>query len=141
MELTLNLAWLILTLATFVLFRRRLLGSWRSPRPGVSKWNCLVALCCVLVILFFVISVTDDLHDAQVFSEESQSSRLLPSLLQTFDGKNIHHATLSPALYTDPVQYDLAHLCVGRVELLSSPTARLLRTAPLFGRAPPPVSA
>jgi hypothetical protein len=35
---------------------------------------------CTLVILFFVISMTDDLHDQEILVEESKSSRILSGM-------------------------------------------------------------
>jgi hypothetical protein len=35
-------------------------------------------MCCALIILFFVISMTDDLHDQEIVVEENKSSRIVP---------------------------------------------------------------
>lgn len=37
----------------------------------------IVAMCCALVILFFVISMTDDLHGEAILFEEKKPSRVL----------------------------------------------------------------
>jgi hypothetical protein len=34
---------------------------------------------CALIILFFVISMTDDLHDQEIAFEENKSSRIVPA--------------------------------------------------------------
>ena len=69
MELLLNLVWLLLALPAFWL--------WRGARAGykVSSLQCLLCLGCVLVMLFPVISATDDLHVTQCEMEESPASK------------------------------------------------------------------
>lgn len=63
MELTLNLAWMLL--ATLML------GLWMryAPREGAPRVIQLVALVVVILILFPAISVTDDLLAAQGLAE------------------------------------------------------------------------
>jgi hypothetical protein len=66
MELFLNLAWLLLVLPAYWL--------WRRSRHGQRKFTsaqCLLALACVLVLLFPVISATDDVHVMRAEIEES----------------------------------------------------------------------
>lgn len=69
MELLLNLAWLLLALPALWL--------WRGARAGhkFSSLQCLLALGCVLVLLFPVISATDDLHAMRSEMEESPASK------------------------------------------------------------------
>jgi hypothetical protein len=69
MELLLNLAWLLLALPAFWLWRGR-----KSAR-GFSSLQCLLVLGCLLVILFPVISATDDLCAMKTEMEESQPSK------------------------------------------------------------------
>jgi hypothetical protein len=72
MELILNLLWLMVAVASFALFWRgrgnRTLASWRSVRQ-------IVSLACALVIFFPIISLTDDLHAAQVVMEDSKPAK------------------------------------------------------------------
>jgi hypothetical protein len=72
MELLLNLAWLLLALPAYWLWR----GS-RGMRDGhrFASAQCLLALGCMLVILFPVISATDDLRAMRTEMEESPSSK------------------------------------------------------------------
>jgi hypothetical protein len=72
MELLLNLAWLLLALPAYWL--------WRDSR-GVRKSRrfasaqCLLTLGCTLVVLFPVISATDDLRAMRTEMEESPSNK------------------------------------------------------------------
>ena len=69
MELLLNLIWLTLALGAF----------WPScaasaPLPGWRKIpyrRSLIALACVALLLFPVVSASDDLHPAQAVVEEA----------------------------------------------------------------------
>jgi hypothetical protein len=72
MELLLNLAWLFLALPAFWLWR----GSrTASLRRRFSALQCLLALGCMLVILFPVVSATDDLRAMRNEMEESPASK------------------------------------------------------------------
>ena len=56
MELLLNLAWLLLALPAYWLWRGR------TSTRKFSSAQCLLALGCLLVVLFPVVSATDDLR-------------------------------------------------------------------------------
>jgi len=72
MELLLNLAWLLLALPAFCLWR----GTRSSPhRRKFTALQCLLALGCMLVILFPVVSATDDLRAMRNEVEESPASK------------------------------------------------------------------
>lgn len=132
MELLLNLAWLLLALPAYWL--------WRSSRstPDGRKFTglqCLLVLACVLVILFPVISATDDLHAMRAEMEESPASK-----------QGIRHASAekasaanwqSPATLTNAatwfVAHDLAWLQLVTPSL-SVPIAPVIERA---ARAPP----
>ncbi len=72
MELLLNLAWMLMTLPAYWLWRQS-----ESSRAGrrVTALQCLLALGCVLVLLFPVISASDDLHVMRAEMEESATSK------------------------------------------------------------------
>jgi len=72
MELLLNLAWMLLAIPAWWL--------WRTSRSAcaerrLNSAQCLMALACVLVILFPVISATDDLMAMRTEMEESPLSK------------------------------------------------------------------
>jgi len=72
MELLLNLAWMLLAVPAYWLWQRR------RRSPGQDKANavgCLLALACVLVLLFPVISASDDLHAMRTEIEDSSSGK------------------------------------------------------------------
>jgi hypothetical protein len=72
MELLLNLLWLLLALPAYWLWQRS--ADARGVRR-VSSLQCLLALGCAVVLLFPVISATDDLHAMRSEMEESSSSK------------------------------------------------------------------
>ena len=72
MELLLNLTWLLLALPAYVLWRDS--RSMHAARR-LTALQCLLALGCMLVILFPVVSATDDLRAMRAEMEESQVSK------------------------------------------------------------------
>jgi hypothetical protein len=80
MELTLNLVWLCVAIVGLKLLWGSLAGADARSDRSPNHWRKIIAMSCTLVILFFVISMTDDLHDQEVFVEESKSSRILSGM-------------------------------------------------------------
>jgi hypothetical protein len=78
MELALNLLWLCVAIVgvmlQFVALSRAATPSSQPP----NAWRKILAMGCTLVILFFVISMTDDLHSQEIVVEESKFSRIAP---------------------------------------------------------------
>lgn len=74
MELLLNLVWVLLALPAYWLWRQD--TGARAVRR-VSSVQCLLALGCALVLLFPVISASDDLHVMRAEMEESASKRTI----------------------------------------------------------------
>jgi hypothetical protein len=72
MELLLNLAWVLLALPAYWLWR---LDAGARVARRITPLQCLLALGCVLVLLFPVISASDDLHAMRAEMEESASKR------------------------------------------------------------------
>ena len=72
MELLLNLAWLLLALPAYWLWRAS-----RTTHAGrtFGSLQCLLSLGCLLVVLFPVVSATDDLRAMRAEMEESPSSK------------------------------------------------------------------
>ncbi len=132
MELLLNLAWLLLALPAYWLWR----GA-RGRRLGrrLTSVQCLFALGCLLVILFPVISATDDLRAMRAELEESPSSER--SLRQAGDHKvstPSGHSQPSMASAGIPVPlFDVAWLQAPAVQLFQSAVPAIHRSS----RAPP----
>ncbi len=72
MELLLNLAWLLLLLPAYWVWRR---GARARAAHRVTALQCLLALGCAVVLLFPVISATDDLHAMRAEMEESATNK------------------------------------------------------------------
>jgi hypothetical protein len=67
MELLLNLIWVALAVGSFLVFMRR----QHSSSQALPYWRSLVTLACVLLLLFPIISASDDLHPTQALLEEA----------------------------------------------------------------------
>ena len=73
MELLLNLVWLVIaTLAVGAWCKRRPTDGGEPQGQTRRGW---IALACALVLLFFVISLTDDLHAEVVVVEDAAASK------------------------------------------------------------------
>lgn len=77
MELALNVAWFIIASASYLLLVRRLANRGTEHARGLSRVQCIIALTCVLAILFPVISLTDDLYEMQATVEEASPSGMV----------------------------------------------------------------
>src|SRR5262245_57845980 len=142
MELLLNLVWLVVAVTSLTL------GGWQILRTAgrkefrASKWHSLIALCCLLVILFFVISMTDDINDQQVASEECQSlGLLLRNGAQDSHAKHSHHSDSCHVVWVNPKPESIPCICLGYIEPLFVIDPTTLETTPLSARAPPFLSA
>ena len=76
MELLLNIFWLALTASAVLLSVRDQAG--RRERDRLPYVRALLALTCLAVLLFPVVSASDDLHPTQEIFEDS-SKRLQPT--------------------------------------------------------------
>src|ERR1700685_3071023 len=72
MELLLNLTWVLLALPSYWLWRRY---AGVQQERKFSSLQCLLALGCVLVLLFPVISASDDLHAMRAEMEDSSINK------------------------------------------------------------------
>jgi hypothetical protein len=72
MELFLNLLWVAIAVVAFGFWRTR----WQRERPEnrrdpLREWT---AFACALILLFFAVSLTDDLHSELVIFDECAGS-------------------------------------------------------------------
>jgi hypothetical protein len=129
MELLLNLAWLLLALPAYWLWRRR--------ARNVTSLQCLLALACTLVLLFPVISASDDLHAMRAEMEDSSvSKRTVRAAGSETNSAWVNRlqgppAVVANALWLAAPEARLLEICVTRVSPLARPS--------VFhgGRAPP----
>lgn len=137
MELLLNLLWALIATGLVWIWRTRWIRQRRRhDRNSLQEWT---ALSVALVLLFFAVSMTDDLHsEMAIFEECSTSRRNSPvfvdahSLLQS--GPALHSS--GPAVL--PRLSSLTSLSAARtVEPVTELWVSLLQSDPGFGRAPP----
>jgi hypothetical protein len=131
MELLLNLVWIGLVIGSFLTLLRRP----RQLRPRRTDWQRVLALACVLLLLFPVISASDDLHPSQALLEEA--TRRAPRLVSP-----VHPSTGASAAPMLP-----ALMLLGLLLALCKLEPRVLPKSPLCslaghslppkGRAPP----
>lgn len=132
MELLLNLSWLLLALPAYWLWR----DCRRTPAErGFSAIRCVLALGCMLVMLFPVVSASDDLRAMRAELEESPTSKR--SICQSSGDKpSVSKAQTQPALAL--ASYSFAIHDQGwhglAVVLFQAPKTTTLASA---GRAPP----
>jgi hypothetical protein len=72
MELLLNLAWLLLVLPAYGIWRQ---GAVAKRQNRFNSRQGLLALGCLLVLLFPIISATDDVHAMRTEMEEPGTSK------------------------------------------------------------------
>jgi hypothetical protein len=135
MELLLNLAWLLLVLPAY--------GIWRqgavAKRPNrFHSLQGLLALGCLLVLLFPIISATDDLHAMRAEMEEpgGASKRSVRQASQDKFSVKVSRLHNSPAILENASAFALS--CDSRRESVITSSSPL--TAPPIlcaGRAPP----
>lgn len=134
MELLLNLTWLLLALPAYWLWRR----SFHTRALGnLGSLQCLLALGCLLVLLFPVVSATDDLHVMGTEMEESSPGKR-SARLAAGEKTSVWHSRWQtlPALVDAPASF--APLADGRHE--SFPVPQSATAAPVVlraSRAPP----
>lgn len=134
MELLLNLAWLLLAIPAFQL--------WRKSKPAnqpcrFTSLQCLLALSCALVVLFPVISATDDLHAMRAEMDESPVSKRSVRQASNEKGSIAHNRLPSPPVL---VTWSAPLFATQNFPAPSFPNALLVAAAPclrIFGRAPP----
>jgi hypothetical protein len=135
MELVLNLAWLLLAVPGYWLWRRRAADEASS---GVSSLQFLLALGCGLVLLFPVISATDDLHAMRAEMEESSAKRAVRQAAAEKSSTAVNRLQESPALLM--AAYWLAPPQVGGWQMLVPRLVALSRECAWHVRRAPPIS-
>ena len=136
MELALNLVWLFLAVPGIGLLLRRLSEGAGVKRSSVSPWRIVAALAVCWLILFFVISMTDDIQELQATIEEAQSG---PAQI-TSDvpaGKCFTHIDLAQAAVSEIFRCSFSFICISRIQPRFWSEVLLFQGSPLPDRAPP----
>lgn len=135
MELLLNLAWLLVAVPAYGLWRVR---SGAPARRRFSSFHCLLSLACSLVILFPIISATDDLRAMRAEMEDSPSNKR--SIVQKAGDKASGSRSQSqPASVATSIEVVTGEKTwrIAQLSLLSIVTAEPISPS---GRAPPTFS-
>ena len=114
MEQLLNLLWLMLILPAFLVWRFQLLPL--QPLRRRNRSHSLVLLGCLLVLLFPIVSASDDLHPISAEAEESSPFKRAVKQSPGPKSANCHQHGVGPALGTP-----LASLCPDYVVLRVAP--------------------
>jgi hypothetical protein len=88
LELTLNLAWMVLSAALIAACRR----NSKADRRAVG----VIALVCLIAILFPIVSITDDLHGGALFAD---------SKLKRFSAELAAMVTAAFVSFANPAQH------------------------------------
>ena len=125
MELILNITWVLLAAATLWVWRTRWVHERnRTLSHSLREWT---AVSVALILLFFAVSMSDDLHPEMMLFEDSATSRRSSSL-----SVDAHHSPLhsgAPRHTTVPAVvaalFALENLRVSRTEVLDLELAAL----------------
>ncbi|HXX20451.1 MAG TPA: hypothetical protein VEJ46_13690 [Candidatus Acidoferrum sp.] len=138
MELLLNLIWVLM--AAGVLWTWR--AHWVHQRKRVlahslREWT---AVSLALILLFFAVSMTDDLHADLIVFDECSTSRRGSSLVIGAHQPLVHSGTVlqgaSSTVVTSPFRFDALQV-VDNVDLVARPFAVMPSAGSMAGRAPP----
>jgi hypothetical protein len=136
LELLLNLVWLVIALAAVAAFASLAWRKSRAPQEGRRAW---VALGCVLVLLFFAISMSDDLHQNAILLDDGRSPKQHATFGAPGHGPRSAVDRVHPSaavLAPSPVRpFSLVDFAAVRVE--SAPSALGGARILPCGRAPP----
>ncbi len=117
MELLLNVVWLMLALPAIWIWRRD--ADCIHLARGFGRALPFLVLGCVLLLLFPVVSATDDLHPMQADIEESSSRRVAKQLSSDRSGTWLTHAGSLLAQLTSSTQFGQREEVCGLVFIVS----------------------
>ena len=138
MELFLNTLWVVIAVASLCVWRTRWAGQRREREH--ASWRQWTAFVCALVLLFFMVSLTDDLHSELVVFEECSASRrhaacqaCPPHAPQKHAARSVYARIMTPEFRHGPTQTDLLTTDL-------PPAQKFFRADRSFGRDPPLIS-
>jgi hypothetical protein len=138
MELALNLVWVCVAIVGIGLLCRSLAHTAACPDPPGGHWRKIVAMSCALIILFFVISMTDDLHDQEIVVEENKFSRIVLATGTSAASTPCH--VISGVFLVDSALASFAHVLPSERRLIDRPkavSAAAILCNRVHSRAPP----
>jgi hypothetical protein len=134
MELLLNLLWLTLALPALWLWRRESVFAQGHRRFDRIR-PCLI-LSCILMLLFPVVSATDDLHAMRQEMEESSQSKRVVKAVVDKSPTGISTAGALPALISS-ASFCPSHQACGQVLVVSVLLPQQAHFDECAARAPP----
>jgi hypothetical protein len=134
MEVLLNATWFLVAIGAFLLWQPGKHGR-RSWSRGYSPCFGMVALACALILLFPVISLTDDLHAEQVAMEDS--SRTLNGRQVAQGARRDLRSPLFPAVILVCSFVALTPVCAGTVIAFAPQLFCVTPLRACEGRSPP----
>ncbi|HEY6304142.1 MAG TPA: hypothetical protein VIX14_13865 [Terriglobales bacterium] len=139
MELFLNLCWISLLLPAWLLWQRRNGTGSPAKSPAVCPLVFVCALGGVLILLFPVISATDDLHAMRAEMEESSPGKrsVCQSTVEKASGWQSRCQNL-PAVISTATSIGLTS--IGRLESFTRPLSPPVVSSILHASRAPPCS-
>jgi hypothetical protein len=136
MELLLNLFWLTLTLPAIWMWRRE--SVYARDCRIFERIRPFLLLSCLLLLLFPVISATDDLHAMrQVMEESSASKRMVKQVAGDKSFAALSHSGALPVLVPRLVSFRPSHNACGRVSMANAVLPQQPHSNETASRAPP----
>lgn len=138
MELFLNVFWLLLALLSVGLWWTQWSRAGRGRAPRQASLRGGIALCCVLVLLFFAISLTDDLHEIPAVAEDTRSSQRPLQIWKASppSPESGKHAAPSGDAVVSKLFYH-GGVVAGWVVPADAASPQTISSQPFQGRAPP----
>ncbi|HSY59103.1 MAG TPA: hypothetical protein VK795_06050 [Terriglobales bacterium] len=134
MELFLNLLWVLIATGVIAVWRNCWLPEAQvSRREPFREWT---AMGCALVLLFFAVSLTDDLHSNVSLLEDCSSSRRHSMCGHHSDQSNRTVREIGPAALPRIVEIDSPQFAAMVSCFVSAPSSEFLFEF-TTGRAPP----
>jgi len=134
MESFLNCLWVVIAMVIIGLWRTRWTREHRAmPREHLREWT---AIACALVLLFFAVSLTDDLHAEVMLSDDCYTGRRHSSCVHAtpHSGKTVRTlaAAIAPGIPSIEAPRE-----IGRVAIFDPPCVSSIHHDDPSGRAPP----
>jgi hypothetical protein len=137
METFLNILWVLIAAAGLATWQLQWVRQKRGqPRNAMREWTAMVA---ALILLFFAVSLTDDLHSDILLLDECATGRRHAAICTRGHGSphegNVVHATRAAVMprLNSPAYAEVA----GTIFADSHSSIRAPELRCFFGRAPP----